>query len=54
MVSNFQDLTGELFPTRTGQALQNPTSLGEDANGELYIADITAGNIFKILGQRSR
>ncbi len=54
VASNFQDATDELFPTPTGQDLQNPTSLGEDASGELYIADISAGNIYKILGPRSR
>ena len=54
MASNFQDITNELFPARTGELLLNPTSLGEDASGELYIVDITAGNVFKITGQRQR
>jgi glucose/arabinose dehydrogenase len=51
--SNFQDITDDLFPTRVGNIdLLNPTSLGEDANGELYIADITSGNIFQIVRSR--
>jgi glucose/arabinose dehydrogenase len=44
------DATNLLFPTRIGQFdLLNPTSLGEDATGELYIVDYSAGNIFKII-----
>jgi glucose/arabinose dehydrogenase len=51
--SNFQDITDDLFPTRVGNfSLLNPTSLGEDAQGELYIADITSGNIFQIVRGR--
>jgi glucose/arabinose dehydrogenase len=47
---NFQDITSELFPTSTGgYNLSNPTSLGEDANGELYICDISAGSVYKIV-----
>jgi len=50
VASNFQDITADLFPTRVGNIpLLNPASLGEDANGELYIADITGGNIFQIV-----
>ncbi len=52
--SNFQDLTTELFPARTGEQLLNPTALGEDGSGELYVVDLTAGNIFKIVGPRTR
>ena len=49
IASNFQDITADLFPTKVGNfPLVNPTSLGEDASGELYIADIGSGNIFKI------
>jgi len=49
IASNFQDITDDLFPTRVGNFdLLNPASLGEDANGELYIADISSGNIFQI------
>ena len=48
--SNFQDITADLFPTRKGNfPLQNPASLGEDANGELYITAIGSGDIFKIV-----
>ena len=48
--SNFQDITSELFPTAVGgYTLSNPSSLGEDANGELYITDIGNGNVYKIV-----
>src|SRR4051794_36114177 len=37
----FHDITAQLFPSSSGGlALSHPASLGEDANGELYIADI--------------
>jgi glucose/arabinose dehydrogenase len=49
-VSNFQDITSQLFPTRQGGFdLQNPSSFGEDANGELYITDIGSGSVYKIV-----
>jgi glucose/arabinose dehydrogenase len=49
--SNFQNVTAQLFPTRAGGfALSNPSSLGEDSNGELYITDIGNGSVFKIVG----
>jgi glucose/arabinose dehydrogenase len=49
--SNFQNVTAQLFPTRAGGfALSNPSSLGEDANGELYVTDIGNGSVFKIVG----
>jgi glucose/arabinose dehydrogenase len=49
--SNFQNVTTRLFPTRVGGfALSNPSSLGEDANGELYVSDIGNGSVFKIVG----
>jgi glucose/arabinose dehydrogenase len=49
IASNFQDITADLFPTSIGNfPLLNPSSLGEDASGELYIADLTGGNIFQI------
>jgi len=49
-VSNFQDITSQLFPTRQGGFnLQNPSSFGEDANGELYITDIGNGSVYKIV-----
>jgi glucose/arabinose dehydrogenase len=47
--SNFQDITSELFPTTTGDSLSNPSSLGEDAAGELYITDIGNGKVYKII-----
>src|SRR4029077_3706573 len=48
--SNFQDITSKLFPTRVGgYMLKNPSSLGVDANGELYITDIGDGNVYKIV-----
>jgi len=47
--SNFQDITSQLFPTSDGATLSNPSSLGEDANGELYITDIGNGNLYKIV-----
>jgi glucose/arabinose dehydrogenase len=49
-VSNFQDITSQLFPTRQGGFnLGNPSSFGEDANGELYITDISVGSVYKIV-----
>ena len=48
--SDFQDITAQLFPTIVGNfPLNNPSSLGEDANGELYICDIGNGNIYQII-----
>lgn len=48
--SNFQDITSILFPTRTGGfSLRNPSSFGEDADGELYITDIGSGSVYKIV-----
>jgi glucose/arabinose dehydrogenase len=53
-VPKIHDATSLLFPTQVGGLdLANPTSLGEDATGELYIVDYSAGNIFKIV-PRSR
>ena len=55
IASNFQNITGQLFPTRVGAfTLSNPSSLGEDANGELYITDFGKGDpgkgsVFKIV-----
>jgi glucose/arabinose dehydrogenase len=50
IASNFQNITTQLFPTsRGGFTLGNPSSLGEDANGELYITDIGNGSVFKIV-----
>lgn len=51
--SGFQDITSQLFPTRIGNfPLNNPSSLGENARGELYITDIGNGNIYKIAPHR--
>jgi glucose/arabinose dehydrogenase len=48
--SNFENITTQLFPTCVGGfTLSNPSSLGEDANGELYITDIGNGSVFKIV-----
>jgi glucose/arabinose dehydrogenase len=48
--SNFQDVTSQLFPTRSGGfTLHNPSSFGEDGNGELYICDIGAGAVYKVV-----
>ena len=49
--SNPQTITGLLFPTidSTPQNLGNPSSFGEDANGELYITDLASGRVFKII-----
>jgi glucose/arabinose dehydrogenase len=48
--SNFTDITPLLFPTRQGGfTLSAPSSFGEDANGELYIVDIGAGAVYKIV-----
>ena len=53
-IPKIHDATSLLFPTEIGGFdLLNPTSLGEDATGELYIVDYTSGNIFKIV-PRSR
>ncbi len=50
VASNFQDLTARLFPTRVGGfPLGFVSSLGEDASGELYITDLSAGSVFKIV-----
>jgi hypothetical protein len=49
VASHFQDITSKLFPTPIGNyPLDNPSSLGEDANGELYITDISNGNVYRI------
>lgn len=44
-VSNFQDITSQLFPTHVGNfPLNNPSSFGEDASGELVLGLIQYGN----------
>jgi len=49
--SNPQTITDQLFPTidSTPRSLGNPSSFGEDANGELYITDLFPGRVYKIL-----
>ena len=48
--SNFSNITSQLFPIGVGGiTLGNPSAFGEDANGELYIADIGKGSVFKIV-----
>jgi glucose/arabinose dehydrogenase len=49
--SNPQNITAQLFPTIDNPSvnLANPSSLGEDANGELYITDIGNGSVYKIV-----
>jgi hypothetical protein len=52
-VSGFRDITSQLFPTSIGNfPLNNPSSLGEYASGELYICDIGNGNSYKIIPER--
>jgi hypothetical protein len=48
-VSGFQDITAQLFPTATGDTLNGLSSFGEDANGEIYITDVSSGKVFKIV-----
>lgn len=49
-VSNVQNIKAQLFPTINVPPvnLVNPSSFGEDANGELYITDIGNGSVYKI------
>jgi glucose/arabinose dehydrogenase len=53
VASGFQDITVQLFPIPNPPAanitLRNPASFGEDANGEIYFCDITAGSVFKVI-----
>lgn len=48
---NPQTITGLLFPTidSAPQNLSNPSSFGEDANGELYITDLGPGRVYKMV-----
>ena len=49
VASDFRDVTSRLFPTRVGNfPLNNPVAFWADNSGELYIADIGNGNIYKI------
>jgi glucose/arabinose dehydrogenase len=51
--SNFQNIRSQLFPIPLvgggSVDMANPSSFGEDGSGELYIADIGNGNIYKIV-----
>ncbi|MDQ2824746.1 MAG: hypothetical protein M3R29_04795, partial [Verrucomicrobiota bacterium] len=49
--SNVQNIKAQLFPTvdSTPVNLVNPSSFGEDTNGEIYITDISAGRVYKIV-----
>jgi glucose/arabinose dehydrogenase len=49
IASNFTDITSLLFPPSGGFTLSALSSFGEDANGELYICDIGAGVVYKIV-----
>jgi glucose/arabinose dehydrogenase len=50
VASDFRDITSSLFPTRVGNfPLNNPVCFWADNSGELYIADIGNGNIYKII-----
>jgi glucose/arabinose dehydrogenase len=48
-VSDIQDLTSLLNPGSPAR-LANISSFGEGTNGEIYVVDITNGNIFAIVG----
>ena len=47
-VSNLTDRTDELEPAGSG-TINQISSFGEDASGELYITDIGDGDIYKIV-----
>jgi len=56
VVSDFQEITSQLFPTRIGSHTLNAvSSLGEDTNSEIYIVDIDEaggtliGSVYKIV-----
>ena len=50
VASNFTDITSQLFPTTMGDSLTDLSGFGEDANGELYLTDVSnTGNVFKIV-----
>lgn len=52
VVSNFTDITSQLFPTTIGGYTLGPlTSLGVDGMGEIYLTDYN-GNVFKIVKSR--
>src|SRR5205085_3984843 len=47
----FTDITSQLFPTATSDSLSGLSGFGEDANGELYITDVSdpGGKVYKIV-----
>jgi hypothetical protein len=50
--SNPQSITSQLFPTIDNPPITvaNPSSFGEDANGEPYITDLgNSGSVYKIV-----
>ena len=49
-VSDFTERTGELDPPGSAR-INNPSSFGEDAAGELYIVDRNDGEIYKIIAE---
>ncbi|MBK9188601.1 MAG: PQQ-dependent sugar dehydrogenase [Phycisphaerales bacterium] len=48
-ITELTERTNELRTAIGGQILDNPTSFGEDNEGELYITDQTGGQLFKIV-----
>ncbi len=57
VASDFQEITSQLFPARNGgYTLGALTSLGVDANGEIYLVDIDIttgiGSVYKIVRER--
>jgi hypothetical protein len=49
-VSNFQSRTSQLDPPGA-LSINNVTSFGEDANGEIYICDFGGGEVYRIDGE---
>jgi hypothetical protein len=47
--SNFTNITSILFPTGSPDPLNSLSCFGEDANGELYIGDVSSGKVFMIV-----
>jgi glucose/arabinose dehydrogenase len=49
VASNFQDITAQLFPSGGPFTVRNPSSFGEDANGELYMTDLGNSCVYRIV-----
>ena len=47
-ITDFQDRTDELAPGN-GQSISSISSFGEDVFGEIYICDLSGGEVFKIV-----